>query len=130
MIWSVSTLLRRSGTPIPVWVVKASITEPISTCWFPRTATTRSTGRVDMGSSQVLRARQGPADGRCGRDQRGDQVGAAALALAALEVAVRRRRAALARGQLVRVHPQAHRASRRAPLGPGVEEDLVEALVL
>src|ERR1700712_3428347 len=106
MIWSVSTLLRRNGTPMPVWVVKASM------------------------SVQVLRRRQGPADGRRGGDQRGDQVGAAALALTALEVAVRRRRAALARGELVRVHSQAHRAARGPPLGTGVGEDLVEALLL
>jgi hypothetical protein len=26
MIWSVSTLLRRSGSAVPVWVVKASMT--------------------------------------------------------------------------------------------------------
>jgi hypothetical protein len=25
MIWSVSTLLRRSGSAVPVWVVKASM---------------------------------------------------------------------------------------------------------
>jgi hypothetical protein len=57
-------------------------------------------------------------------------VGATTLALAALEVAVRRRRRALARRELVGVHAQAHRAARRAPLGPGRGEDLVQALLL
>ena len=42
-----------------------------------------------------------------GGDRGRHQVGAAALALAALEVAVGGRRAALARGELVRVHAQA-----------------------
>ena len=57
-------------------------------------------------------------------------MGAAALALAALEVAVGRRRAALPRRQLVGVHAQAHRAAGVAPFGAEVAEDLVEPLGL
>ena len=53
-----------------------------------------------------------------------------AAALAALEVAVRGRGAALARLQDVGVHSQAHRAAGLAPLEPGLPEDLVEALLL
>ena len=61
----------------------------------------------------------------CGRDQ----VGAAALALPALEVAVGGGRGALPRRELVGVHAQAHRATRVPPFGAGRREDLVQALV-
>ena len=64
------------------------------------------------------------------RHLRADQMRAPALALAALEVAVRGRRAALARAQDVRVHPQAHRAAGAAPVEAGGAEDLVEPLGL
>ena len=62
----------------------------------------------------------------CGRDE----VRAPAAALAALEVAVGGRGAALARLQDVRVHAQAHRAAGLAPVEAGGAEDLVEALRL
>ena len=62
----------------------------------------------------------------CGRDE----VGAPAAALAALEVAVRGRGAALARLEDVGVHAQAHRAAGDAPVEAGGPEDLVEALRL
>src|SRR2546423_14651756 len=55
---------------------------------------------------------------------------AATATLAALEVAVRGRCAALARREDVRVHSEAHRAARRAPVEAGASEDLVEALRL
>src|SRR5690606_11272864 len=56
------------------------------------------------GSVEVFRRRQRAAD-RGGRGhQRGNQVRAATLALASLEVAVRGGSAALPRGQLIRVH--------------------------
>jgi aromatic-L-amino-acid decarboxylase len=55
---------------------------------------------------------------------------AALEALAALEVAVRGRGAALARLQLVGVHGKAHRAARLAPVEAGGLEDLVEAFGL
>src|SRR3982751_6356382 len=51
----------------------------------------------------------------------------AAGTLAALEVAARRRRAALARREDVRVHAEAHRAARAPPLEAGLREDAVEA---
>src|SRR2546421_1855007 len=59
-----------------------------------------------------------------------DEVRAAAAALAALEVSVRGRRAALARSEDVRVHAETHRASGAAPLEPGRAEDLVQPLCL
>src|SRR2546430_15026946 len=71
MIWSVSTLDRRSGTPTPVWVVNGCIAGSLTV------------------SSQVVGRGQGAAYRGGGGDQRGDQVRAAALALPALEVAVR-----------------------------------------
>src|SRR3954454_8846513 len=113
MIWSVSTLLRRSGTPGPVWVTKASMSALLIRERF-----------------QVGRGRQRAADrGGRGHGHR-DEVGAPALALTALEVAVGRRGAALARLQGVRVHAEAHRAARTAPLGAGLLEDHVEPFVL
>ena len=62
----------------------------------------------------------------CGRDE----VRAPAAALAALEVAVRGRGAALAGLEDVGVHPQAHRAARGAPVEAGGAEDVVEPLGL
>jgi hypothetical protein len=57
-----------------------------------------------------------------------NEMGAALEALAALEVAVRGRRATLLGLELVRVHGEAHRAARLAPVESGLDEDLVEAL--
>src|SRR5206468_5070943 len=74
MIWSVSTLLRRSGTAVPMCTVNFSMAVP----------------------SEVGGAGQRAADRGRGSHQRRDEVGAAALSLAALEVAVRGRRTALA----------------------------------
>src|SRR5947209_1376082 len=51
----------------------------------------------------------------------------AALALTADEIAVRGRGAALARGDEIAVHADAHRAARLAPFETGVAEDAVEA---
>src|SRR5947199_7368267 len=51
---------------------------------------------------------------------------AAAGALPAFEVAVRRGRAALARLEDVRVHAEAHRAAGTPPLEPGLDEDPVQ----
>ena len=58
-----------------------------------------------------------------------DQVGAATLALASLEVAVGGRRASLARLELVWVHAQTHRTAGLTPLGTSGAEDLVETLL-
>ena len=62
--------------------------------------------------------------GDCGGGGHGgaDQVGATAGPLAALEVAVARRGAALAGRQDVGVHAQAHRATGIAPVEAGVAE--------
>src|SRR5699024_1052975 len=114
MIWSVSTLLRRSGTPVPVWVVNFSMVI--------------SSGLLQ--DVQVGGAGQRAAHGGGRRDEWADQVGAPALALAPLEVAVARRGGTLARREDVGVHAQAHRAAGEAPLGPRLEEDLVQALLL
>src|SRR6266540_7554466 len=59
-----------------------------------------------------------------------DQVRPAALALTTFEVPVGSRRAALAGLEDVRVHAQAHRAARLAPVKTRRLEDLVQALVL
>src|SRR5579859_371961 len=107
MIWSVSTSTRSSGEARPVWRVKGSISSvevPIS----------------NIDEVSVDRRRRG--------HRRADQMGATALALAALKVAVRGAGAALARLQDVRIHAQAHAATGFAPLEAGVGEHAVEAL--
>src|SRR2546423_873264 len=53
-------------------------------------------------------------------------MGAALVALPALEIAVRRGSATLAGRELVRVHRETHRASRLAPVESRRLEDLVE----
>src|SRR5581483_7199680 len=69
-------------------------------------------------------------DRRRGRHLGADEMRAPAGALAAFEVAVRGRRAALARLEPVGVHREAHRAPGLAPFEAGVAEDAVEALAL
>ena len=104
MIWSVSTLARSSGATTPAtWRRRRSIRPP---------------PRLPRGSN-VADVDEVAGDGRGGGHLRADQVRAAALALAALEVAVGGRGAALARLQDVGVHPQAHRAAGLAPLEAG-----------
>src|SRR5690606_33095795 len=109
MIWSVSTAERFSATATPVWVVNFSMS-----------------GLHLLARGQVGRTGEAPHDGGGGRDQRRHQVRAAALALTALEIAVARGGAALARCELVGVHSQAHRAPREPPLRAELLEDLVE----
>src|SRR4051812_48057143 len=66
---------------------------------------------------------------RRGGQRRGEER-PAALALTALEVAVRRADRVLAGGELIAVHRDAHRAAGFAPLCAGGPEDLVETLAL
>src|SRR5262245_11811598 len=65
-------------------------------------------------------------DGGGGRHRRRDEMGAALVALPALEVAVRGRGASLAGRELVGIHGEAHGAAGLAPLEAGLDEDLVE----
>src|SRR3712207_574405 len=108
MIWSVSTLLRRSGTPTPVCATNGSMSDVL----------------------QVRGRREPTADRRRRRHRHRHQVRASALALPALEVAVGGGCAALAGLEGVRVHAEAHRATGTAPLGTGLLEDDVQALFL
>src|SRR3712207_3240881 len=117
MIWSVSTLLRRSGSAVPAWRVKDSI--------WRRSSSGRRSARGQVGGAGEV-----ADDCRRGGDRDRDQVRAATLALPPLEVAVRRRGAALPGSELVGVHPEAHRAAGAAPLRTRGGEDLVEALGL
>src|SRR6202035_868791 len=68
-----------------------------------------------------------PRNRRGGSHGRRDEMGAALVALAALEVAVRGRGAALAGIELVGVHGEAHRAAGLTPFEAGLDEDLVDA---
>src|SRR5436853_4922015 len=106
MIWSVSTSWRSSTEIGPAISCMGSI-------WSPA---------PDVDEMTL----DGRRSGHLGRDE----VRAPAATLAALEVAVRGRGAALARREDVRVHPEAHRATRRAPIEAGTAEHLVEALGL
>src|SRR6266704_5276976 len=90
MIWSVSTLDRRSGTAVSVWKVNFSM-------WFS--------------ALQVGRRGEVAQYGGGGGDRWRDEMGTPALALPAFEVAVGRGGAALPRLERVRVHAQAHRAA-------------------
>src|SRR3954451_13595972 len=115
MIWSVSTLLRRSGTAVPESTVIGYTSAPL----------------LGVGQGRKVGGRgQSPAHRRRRGDERRDEVRPAALALTALEVAVRRGGAALAGRELVGVHPEAHRAARVPPVGAGLLEDDVETLRL
>src|SRR5947207_3523904 len=105
MIWSVSTLDRRSGTAVPVWTVNFS---------------------MSVSAFQVGRCGEVAQHRRGGGDRRRDEMGTAALALPAFEVAVGRGGAALPRLERVRVHAQAHRAAGEAPLCAGRGGDLVQ----
>src|SRR5665648_220435 len=81
-------------------------------------------------ASEIGGAGQGAAQGSGRCHSWADQVGATALALATLEVAVGSRRAAFPRRQLVRIHPQAHRASSQTPLRTRLGKHPVQALTL
>src|SRR5215472_12054254 len=133
MIWSVSTLLRRSGMAWPVWTVNLSIAIVTSFATCLCVAALRRRGARTLGGGPGLEVGgTGEVAGHGGsrRDERRDEVGAAAFALSALEVAIRRGGAALARGQLVGVHAETHGTSGASPLGAGRGEDGVEALRL
>src|SRR5262249_46833820 len=67
-----------------------------------------------------------PRDRGRGGHRRRHQVGATLVALAALEIAVRGRGAALARCELVAMHGEPHGRGGLAPLEPRFDEDLVE----
>src|SRR3954465_4614481 len=114
MIWSVSTLLRFSGTPTPVWVENLSMEIPLGT----------GGSRSGAGDGLEVGGRgERASHGRRRGHERRDQGGTAAPAPAPPGVAVGGRRGALAGLQGVGVHAQAHRAARAAPLGAGLLED-------
>src|SRR6476620_5449756 len=105
MIWSVSTLVRRRGMPIPVWVWKASIVVSVgivcgkSEQEMGGSGMRPAAGRVDFsdpGGRRLEIGRRGQGAAHRGRrgDQRRDEMRAPALALPALEVAVGGGRAA------------------------------------
>src|SRR5882762_5745533 len=107
MIWSVSTVARSSGATRPVRTVNRSIE-----------------------SSPLANVDEVSGDRRRRSHLGAHEVGPAAGALAAFEIAVRGRSATLARLEPVRVHGQTHRATGFAPLEAGILENPVEAFVL
>src|SRR5271165_2755860 len=107
MIWSVSMFSRCSGATTPrCWRIGSMASAPV----LPRTDIDEAAGH-----------RSG------GRGCRADEMRAAVAPLAAFEVAVAGGSAALLGRKNVRIHAQAHRASRLPPLCAGFFEDAVEA---
>src|SRR5262252_4831487 len=70
-----------------------------------------------------------PLDGRRRRHHRTDQMRPATASLPPFKIPIARRRAALPRLKDVRVHSQAHGASRLPPLEPRVAEYAVQPLL-
>src|SRR5204862_2259565 len=110
-----STSERSSGTARPLTMRTARMMDSLS---------------LPVGLLQVCGCGEVPGDRRRRGDGGGDEVGAATATLTSLEVAVRRRRAPFARDELVRIHGEAHRAPRLAPVEPRGAEDLVKTLGL
>src|SRR5690606_21077282 len=81
-------------------------------------------------SGQVRWGGEVAGDGGGGGDGGGDEASTSTSALAAFEVAIGCRGTALARGELVGVHGQAHRTARLAPVETGLDEDFVQTLGL
>src|ERR1051325_352615 len=69
-------------------------------------------------------------DRRRGRHHRTHEMRASAASLPPFEVSIARRRTTLARLKYVRVHPQAHRTSRLAPLKTRFVKNTIESLAL
>src|SRR5438105_3670527 len=105
MIWSVSTLTRSIGATMPVKFLNGCISAPA----FPF---------ANVNEMAFQRGRGGHHGTH--------QMGAAAGALPALEIAIRRAGASLAGLQDVRIHPQAHAAAALAPFEASVGEDTIE----
>src|SRR4029079_5252333 len=117
MIWSVSTSARSSTLTGPDTMRTGSISGT-----SPRGRGLAAAPGPDVDEVAL----DGGRRGHLGRDQ----VGAPAAALPALEVAVRGGRAALARGEDVGVHSEAHGAPGGAPVEARGAEHAVEALGL
>src|SRR5437867_2205678 len=107
MMASVSTFARSSGITRPVW--------------------TRKEFMVAVPLGEMPHVDEMPGDRGARRHRGTDEMRAAAAALPAFEIAVRRRRAALAGFEPVVVHREAHRASGLAPFETGVAENPVQA---
>src|SRR3989449_4142587 len=91
---------------------------------FPRW---RTKGVTESPSAHI---HETPLDRRGGRHHGTHEVGAPAAALATLEIAVGRRRAALAGAQHVGIHAEAHGAARIAPLESRFAEHAIQSLLL
>src|SRR5829696_976341 len=117
---SVSSIMRARACagPFFVYTIRRVLARILSRREFPRL------------SPPVADIHEPPGDRRRRRHRRRDEVGAALEALAALEIAVRGRGAALLRRQPVGVHGQAHRAAGLAPVEARGDEDAVEPLGL
>src|SRR5215212_1339037 len=133
MIWSVSTSLRSSTEIGPAIFEIGSIGLPltgIQPAVVMASTGIRPPGPGGFAALPLADVDEVALDRRRGGHLRRDEVSAAAAPLAALEVAVRGRGAALARPQDVRIHPQAHRAAGAAPLEAGGLEDVAQPLLL
>src|SRR5271165_689431 len=111
MIWSVSTSARSR------WLIA------------PEMVSIASTGQRSSRSVPAPYVHEAPLDRGRGGHLGGDEMGAPAPPLAALEVAVGGRGAAFPGLQDVGVHPQAHRTPGRPPFEAGLGEDPVQSLL-
>src|SRR5690348_3503962 len=82
---------------------------------------------LDTGDVERPHIHKVARDGCGGSHNGADQMGAAVFALTPLEVTVRSAGAALMRRQNIGVHPDAHAATRIAPLEACLAENLVES---
>src|SRR3990172_6297257 len=126
MIASVSTLARSSGATSPVNFSNFCIIFP---CHRDHRVNLNNNSLFPLCALWLLKfsnIHEMPGDSRGGRHRRAHEVRTTAGALASLEIAVRRRGAALARFEPVGVHGQTHRASRFTPFETGVRENSVQ----
>src|ERR1044072_7984146 len=76
----------------------------------------------------IAHVREVSLDRRCRSHHRTDEMRAAAAALASLEVAITRRRAALTGLQNISIHPEAHRTPSLTPLKSRLVKNPIEPL--
>src|SRR5665213_1575090 len=123
-IWSVSTFTRSMGKTSPVCFVKACTIFSGRHRLEPALLFSELFRRFHVPVAYVDEMTFDSCG--CGHD-RTDQVGPAILALAAFEVSIGSAGRALTWRKHVRIHREAHAASRIAPLKSSIAENLVES---
>src|SRR5450755_1607371 len=112
MIWSVSTLTRSSGATRPRCTVNGFIVWSLAL------------------KHPVANVGKVTSDGRCRRHHRADQMSSPTASLPTFKISIAGGGAALSRLQNVRIHAQAHRASRLPPFEPGILKNAMQPFPL